>query len=88
MGKGSERLARISSLNMAKTQSNMDPMIPGNKIVAIFGFFDILSFSKLTNVLQEGIIVFINEITDLVYWKVDQFSRLNDMNIGNTILLA
>ena len=35
---------KIIADNMAKTQGNVDPMIPGNKVVAIFGFCDIRSF--------------------------------------------
>ena len=42
---------KIIAENMAKTQGNVDPMIAGNKVVAIFGFCDIREFTILTNVL-------------------------------------
>lgn len=73
---------------MAKTQGSVDPMIPGNKVVAIFGFCDIRSFTKLTNVLQERIIVFVNEIADIVHGTVDKFSGAANKNIGNSFLLV
>ena len=41
---------KIIADNMSKT-GIVDPMIPGNKIVAIFGFCDIRDFTKLTSVL-------------------------------------
>ena len=79
---------KIIADNMAKTQGNVDPMIPGNKVVAIFGFCDIRSFTKLTNVLQERIIVFVNEIADIVHGTVDKFSGAANKNIGNAFLLV
>jgi len=42
---------KIIADNMAKTQGNVDPMIPGNKVVAIFGFCDIRNFTLLTSLL-------------------------------------
>ena len=58
---------------MAKTHGNVDPMIAGNKVVAIFGFCDIREFTTLTNVLQERIIVFVNEVADIVHGTTDKF---------------
>lgn len=63
-------------------------MIPGNKVVAIFGFCELRSFTKLTNVLQERIIVFINEVADIVHGTVDKFSGAANKNIGNSFLLV
>lgn len=40
----------------------MNPMIPGKKVVAIFGFCDIHNFNKVNDVLQENIMKFVNEI--------------------------
>jgi hypothetical protein len=40
----------------------VDPMLPGNKIMAIFGFCDIRNFTDATEVLQTGVMVFVNEI--------------------------
>lgn len=48
-------------------------MIAGNKVVAIFGFCDIREFTTLTNVLQERIIVFVNEVADIVHGTTDKF---------------
>jgi len=79
---------KIIADNMAKTQGNVDPMVPGNKCVAIFGFCDIRSFTKMTNVLQERIIVFVNEIADIVHGTVDMFSGATNKNIGNAFLIV
>ena len=47
---GSEIIAK----NMQK-DGEIDPMVPGKKVVAIFGFCDIRNFTDVTEVLQEGV---------------------------------
>ena len=37
-------------------------MLPGRKIMAIFGFCDIRNFTDATEVLQTGVMKFVNEI--------------------------
>ena len=51
--------AKIIADNMAKT-GDVDPMIPGTKVVAIFGFCDIRQFTDTTEVLQEEVMLFVN----------------------------
>jgi hypothetical protein len=40
----------------------VNPLIPGKKIIAIFGFCDIRTFTNITEVLEEQVMVFVNEI--------------------------
>lgn len=47
--------AQIVANNM-QSGGELDPMIPGKKVVAIFGFCDIRNFTDATEVLQEGVI--------------------------------
>ena len=46
-------------------------MVPGKKILAIFGFCDIRNFTDATEVLQEDVMVFVNEIAEIVHYTVD-----------------
>jgi len=46
-------------------------MLPGNKIMAIFGFCDIRNFTDATEVLQTGVMVFVNEIAQIAHGIVD-----------------
>jgi hypothetical protein len=62
--------AKIIAENMAHT-GDVDPMIPGNKVVAIFGFCDIRQFTDTTEILQEDVMLFVNEIAELVHGIVD-----------------
>ena len=45
----------------------LNPMVPGRKVVAIFGFCDIRQFTDTTEVLQEGIMEFVNLIAKIVH---------------------
>jgi hypothetical protein len=53
---------------------DVDPMLPGKKIIAIFGFCDIRNFTDATEVLQQGVMVFVNEIAEIVHSTVDQYN--------------
>jgi hypothetical protein len=48
-------------------------MIPGKKIFAIFGFCDIRNFIDMTEVLEERVMVFVNEVADIVHNTVNAF---------------
>lgn len=67
---------------------DVDPMIPGTKIMGIFGFCDIRQFTDTTEILQEGIMLFVNEIADIVHGVVDQYSGTANKNIGDAFLMA
>jgi class 3 adenylate cyclase len=66
----------------------VNPMLPGQKIIAIFGFCDIRNFTDATEVLQEGVMLFVNEIGEIVHGLVDQFSGAANKNIGDAFLLV
>ena len=42
-------------------------MLPGIKVVSIFGFCDIRNFTDTTEELQEGVMLFVNEISEIVH---------------------
>jgi hypothetical protein len=61
--------SNIIAENMSNS-GDVDPLIKGKRIVAIFGFCDIRSFTNITEVLQENVMVFVNEIAKIVHSKV------------------
>ena len=67
---------------------DVNPMLPGQKVIAIFGFCDIRNFTDATEVLQEGVMVFVNEIAEITHGIVDQFSGAANKNIGDAFLLV
>ena len=51
----------------------VDPLIPGKKILAIFGFCDVRNFTEVTEVLQQDTMIFVNEIAQITHGTVDSF---------------
>jgi class 3 adenylate cyclase len=80
---GSEIIAE----NM-KRGGAIDPMIPGKKMVAIFGFCDIRQFTDTTEVLQEDIMEFVNTIAKIVHVEVHVHGGSANKNIGDAFLLV
>ena len=55
--------AEIISSNMAVEgggSASLNPMIPGRRVYALFGFCDILSFDLCTEKLEDEIMTFVN----------------------------
>lgn len=64
--------SKIIAENMRKGD-DVDPLLPGQKCIAIFGFCDIRRFTDATEILQEGVMLFVNEIGEIVHGTVDRF---------------
>ena len=67
---------------------DVDPLMPGQKCIAIFGFCDIRRFTDATEILQEGVMLFVNEIGEIVHGTVDRFQGAANKNIGDAFLLV
>ena len=68
--------------NNIRSGGDLNPMIAGNKVVAIFGFCDIRNFTDTTEVLQEDIMEFVNTIADIVHTEVSTSLSLKDSTCG------
>lgn len=79
---GSEIIAQ----NMQR-KGEVDPMIPGKKIYAVFGFCSIKNFQDITEILQTQVMVFVNEIAQITHSTVDQYCGSNNKNIGEAFLM-
>ena len=79
--------AEIIGENM-KSGGAINPMVPGKKCFAIFGFCDIRQFTDATEVLQEGIMEFVNSIAKIVHMEVALHGGSANKNIGDAFLLV
>jgi len=79
--------AGIIAQNIAQA-GDVDPMLSGEKVMAIFGFCDIRNFTDATEVLQEDVMVFVNSIANIVHDKVDKYGGSANKNIGDAFLLV
>ena len=66
----------------------VNPMLPGVKGLFVFGFCDIRNFTDTTEVLQEGVMMFVNEIGEIVHRTVNKFLGFANKNVGDAFLLV
>ena len=65
---------------------DLNPIIPGNKEHAIFGFCIIDSFLETTEALQTDIMAYVNKIAEMTHSCVDKFGGSTNKNIGEAFL--
>lgn len=66
----------------------LNPMVPGAKIDAIFGFCDIRDFTFATEGLQEDVMLFVNKIAEITHRNVVKSGGVPNKNIGDAFLLV
>eukprot|EP00814_Leptocylindrus_danicus_P000726 CAMPEP_0116016896 /NCGR_PEP_ID=MMETSP0321-20121206/7739_1 /TAXON_ID=163516 /ORGANISM="Leptocylindrus danicus var. danicus, Strain B650" /LENGTH=897 /DNA_ID=CAMNT_0003487013 /DNA_START=619 /DNA_END=3309 /DNA_ORIENTATION=- len=84
--------AEIISTNMCveggRSTSVLDPMIPGKRVYAIFGFCDIHNFDHCTGKLEDEIMTFVNKVAEIVHEEVTRWGGLCNKNLGNAFLMV
>lgn len=77
----------IIAINMAKG-GDLDYAMKGKKKYAIFGFCDIRNFTDATEVLQEDVMIFVNNVAEIVHSLIDRYGGTPNKNIGDAFLLV
>lgn len=67
---------------------DFSPLIPGNKNINIFGFCDIRGFNQVTEVLEQNIMTFVNQIAEIVHTNVDMYGGASNKNLGEAFLFV
>ena len=67
---------------------DLNPMMPGQRVFAIFGFCDIRNFTDSTEVLQTEVMLFVNQIAEITHSQVDKYGGSANKNIGDAFLLV
>eukprot|EP00397_Hematodinium_sp_SG-2012_P003342 GEMP01003350.1.p1 GENE.GEMP01003350.1~~GEMP01003350.1.p1 ORF type:complete len:1014 (+),score=182.63 GEMP01003350.1:101-3142(+) len=81
--------ANIIGQNMKGSDSaTVDAMVPGRKVDAIFGFCGIRNFTDATEILQDKVMLFVNQIGEIVHGVVDEYNGVPNKNIGDAFLLV
>lgn len=70
-----------------RVDGELDPMVPGTRVHAIFGFCNIRNFLTVTEYLQEDIILFINKLAKITHDHVVNSRGNPNKNTGNSFLL-
>lgn len=71
-----------------KGGGSVNPILPGQKIIAIFGFCDIRNFTDSTEVLQQRVMLFVNQIAEITHHMTDKYGGSANKNIGDAFLLT
>jgi len=66
----------------------VNPMLPGKRTIGIFGFCDIRNFTDATEILQEDVMLYVNEIAEITHSIIDYFGGAANKNIGDAFLLV
>ena len=78
----------IIAKNMEQSKGDVDPMVPGKRQLCIFGFCDIRQFSDVTEILEQDIMLFVNEIAFYVHKHVDRCLGATNKNLGDVFVLV
>ena len=79
--------AKIIAHNLAE-EGELNPMVPGQRIEAVYGFCDIRNFTDATECLQEDVMLFVNSVADILHNSVAEHGGSPNKNIGDAFLLV
>ena len=71
-----------------KVDVDVDPTIAGKKVMGIYGFCDIRNFTDSTEILEEEVMIFVNEIAEIVHELTAEYGGSANKNIGDAFLLV
>ena len=79
---------QIIMSNIRKEGWDINAILRGQKISAIYGFCDIRNFTDTTEILQEEVMIFVNKIANVVHTMVDRHMGAANKNIGDAFLIG
>ena len=67
---------------------DINPLIPGKKVMGIYCFCDIRNFTDTTEILKEKVMIFVNQVAEIVHQITSDFCGSANKNIGDAFLLV
>jgi len=80
--------SEIIGQNLDDNNANVDVMISGSKVEAIYGLCRVRNFTTITGVLREKTIVFANQVAEIVHRLGDEHLGAPNKNLGDAFLLV
>jgi class 3 adenylate cyclase len=82
--------AGIISANLTTKQNStsINPLLPGVRVYAIFGFCDILQFEDINQRLETDVLTFVNTIAEIVHSRVHSWNGQCNKNLGNAFVVV
>lgn len=81
--------SEIIATNMKSSDDgDINPLIAGKKVMAVYGFCDIRNFTDTTEELEGDVMIFVNRIGEIVHQIVNENCGSANKNIGDAFLLV
>lgn len=81
--------AQIVAHNLQVSDTaGINVMIPGIRVNAVFGYLEIREFALITDVLVDKVMIFVNQVSEIVHGIVDEFHGAPNKNFGETFLVV
>lgn len=81
--------SEIISKNMQKnTNGEINPFIPGKQIFASFCYISIDKFEEITDVLEDKVMIFVNEIAEIIHEIASEYGGNINRSMGNSFLIV
>ena len=80
--------ASIIGMNLDNSTHLIQPIVPGRRMMGLFGFCDVRNFTNATECLQEDIMVYINCIAEYCHNAVSDNGGFPNKNVGDAFLMA
>ena len=77
-----------SNLKFEDNTSVIDPLIPGKRVYAIFGFCEIHGFEDINESLGKEVMTFVNTIAEIVHSSVHTWAGSSNKNLGNSFVVV
>lgn len=81
--------SEIISKNMQKnTNGEINPFVPGKQIFATFCNISIDKFEEITDVLEDKVMIFVNEIAEIIHETASEYGGNINRSMGNSFLIV
>lgn len=87
VGFGDAGSRMIQKCMQQNSDGDLDPLVDGTRMLAIFGFCDIRRFTDATECLREDVMMYVNEIASIVHSHVSVLDGHPNKNVGDAFLV-
>jgi class 3 adenylate cyclase len=77
-----------ANLNMQDGTCTINPLLPGVRVYAIFGFCAIHDFEFATQQLSNEVLTFVNKIAEIVHSNIHNWRGQCNKNLGNAFIVV
>jgi class 3 adenylate cyclase len=80
--------AQIIGNNFSQKDGELNIMVPGTKVIAVYATCEIRDFDQIAECLMEEVMVFLNKVANIVHSCASAWGGAANKNLGETFLLT